>query len=69
MSYFKSNGIIALKKHVDVNHGSIAKKSWRRSELQHEKSNGKITLKGKACNKQECISNFFGVVIKKDYVH
>ncbi len=26
MSYFKSNDIIALKKHVDVNHGLITKK-------------------------------------------
>jgi hypothetical protein len=26
LSYFNSNGIIALKKHVDVNCGSIAKK-------------------------------------------
>jgi hypothetical protein len=26
MSYFKNNGIIALRKNVDVNHGLIAKK-------------------------------------------
>lgn len=25
MSYFKNNGIITLKKHVDANHGLIAK--------------------------------------------
>jgi hypothetical protein len=25
-SYFKNNGIIVLKKHVDANHGLIAKK-------------------------------------------
>jgi hypothetical protein len=33
VSYFKSNGIIALKKHVDVNNGLIVKKNiCRRSE-------------------------------------
>jgi hypothetical protein len=26
VSYFKNNGIIALRKNVDVNHGLIAKK-------------------------------------------
>jgi hypothetical protein len=65
VSYFKSNGIIALKKHVNVNHGSIAKKRGRRSELQHEKSNGKITSKKRLAISKNAISNFFGAIIKK----
>jgi hypothetical protein len=54
-----------LTKHVNVNHGSIAKKRGRRSELQHEKSNGKITSKKRLAISKNAISNFFGAIIKK----
>jgi hypothetical protein len=52
---FKSDGIITLRKHVDVDHGLIAKKLMQTSEQQHEKSNiGNTTCKENSCSKWEC---------------
>jgi hypothetical protein len=60
VSYFKKNGIIAFKKHVDENHGLIIKKIGEKmnSNLKSplEKQHAK---KRHAMNKSE-ISNFWG---------
>lgn len=52
--YFNNNEIIALRKHVDENHGLIEKKKIEEKCEQHEKSNEKITYKEKAFNQCEC---------------
>jgi hypothetical protein len=61
MSYFKNNGIIALKKNVDVNHGLIAKK------LKKVNNNLKGPMERALANKRSmvngnAISNFFGIM-------
>lgn len=66
--YFKNNGLIALKKHLNANHGLSAKKFEKN---EHRKSHGKTICKGKTCNKWECNLQLFVAIdfYKKDHVH
>jgi hypothetical protein len=50
VSYFKSNGIIALEKHVDENHRLIVKNFGEKMNSNLKKSIGQTTCKEKACN-------------------
>lgn len=61
VSYFKSNDIIALKKHANVDHGLITKKNWRINEQQREKSPMEKQLaKKKHTINESVIFNFLG---------
>ncbi len=71
VSYFKSNGIIVLKKHVNENHGQIFKifeevKSKHKSPLQKLPAKKQPTM-----NASVIFKLFFGSidVYKKDNVH
>jgi hypothetical protein len=71
VSYFKNNGIIVLKKHMDANHGIIVKK------FEEEVNNNfKSQLESQLAKKRfvvnsSMISNFFRAInpYKKDNVH
>jgi hypothetical protein len=71
VSYFKNNGIIVFKKHMDANHGLIVKK------IEEEVNNNfKSRLENQLVKKRfvvnaSVISNFFGAInlYKKDNVH
>jgi hypothetical protein len=59
VSYFKSNGIITLKRHMDVDHGIIVKK------IKEKMNNMKSPLERQPVKKRSimttsAISNFFG---------
>ncbi len=62
ISYFKNNGIIVLKKHMDANHGLIVKK------IEEEMNNNfKNPLESQLAKKRfvvnaNVISNFFGAI-------
>jgi hypothetical protein len=59
ISYYKINGIIALTKHVDVDHFFIAKIYMRRKWTTLWEKNGKTTKKKKLNGVENVTSNFF----------
>ncbi len=65
MSYFKSNCIIGLKKHVKVNRGLIAKKVEEEVNYNMKSPMKKQHSKERPTISKNAISNFFGAIIKK----
>jgi len=59
ISYFKNNGIFALKKHVDANHGLIVKKIKEEMNNNLNSPLEKTTCKEKAYDEYKCNLQFF----------
>jgi glutathione peroxidase-family protein len=71
VSYFKSNGIIALKKHVNANHGQIFK-MFEKVKSKHKSPLQKLLAKKQPTMNASVISKLlFGSIdlYKKDNVH
>jgi hypothetical protein len=60
VSHFKSNGIIALKKHVDENHGLIVKNFGEKMNSNLKSPLGKQHAKKRHAMTKSKISNFWG---------